>query len=146
MVKSEMEDTPSRKKMDVAKSIEYSAGDIEDFIVSMRKQGNTCAGIGQLLRDQYGIFDVKKVCKKTVMQIVEEKTGKIEYPEDIFTMIRKAVGLRKHLASHRGDVHNRVQLQDLESKIRRLGKYYRRIGRLPKGWTYDPVKAALLVK
>jgi small subunit ribosomal protein S15 len=37
-------------------------------------------------------------------------------------------------------------LQLMESRIRRLVKYYVREGVLPQGWRYEPKKAALLVK
>jgi small subunit ribosomal protein S15 len=34
----------------------------------------------------------------------------------------------------------------IESKIRRLVKYYTKNNVLPEGWRYDPKTAALLVK
>jgi len=34
----------------------------------------------------------------------------------------------------------------IESRIRRLGKYYVREGQLPEGWRYNPREAALLIK
>ena len=37
-------------------------------------------------------------------------------------------------------------LELLESKIRRLGKYYARKGKLPKDWKYSIETAKLIVK
>ncbi|HNQ32531.1 MAG TPA: 30S ribosomal protein S15, partial [Methanoculleus sp.] len=43
------------------------------------------------------------------------------------------------------DLHNTRQLQITESKVRRLVKYYVRSGRMPKGWTYKPETAEILL-
>jgi len=59
-------------------------------------------------------------------------------PEDLANLIRKALGLRKHLATNKNDLHNKRQLQLTESKVRRLARYYVRAGTLPKDWTYKP--------
>jgi small subunit ribosomal protein S15 len=42
-------------------------------------------------------------------------------------------------------VHNARQLQITESKVRRLAKYYVKSGRMPKGWTYKPETAEILL-
>ncbi|MBC7119946.1 MAG: 30S ribosomal protein S15, partial [Methanobacteriaceae archaeon] len=71
---------------------------------------------------------------------------KLEYPEDLINLMKKAVNIREHLKEHPKDLHSRRGLQLVESKIRRLVKYYVRKGVLPEGWKYDPEKAALIVK
>ncbi|KAB3548078.1 MAG: 30S ribosomal protein S15, partial [ANME-2 cluster archaeon] len=43
------------------------------------------------------------------------------------------------------DVHNKRALQLTESKIRRLVKYYRRTGTLPKDWVYRADTAEMLI-
>jgi len=136
----------SRKVKGSAKWVELSIDEIEKIIVDLRKAGNTNAKIGVTLRDQYGVPSVLGICKKTITQIVESKIGKIQYPDDLLNLIKKAVRLRKHMAINKGDVHNKLRLIRTESKIRRLAKYYVRSKELPTGWKYDPDTAALLVR
>lgn len=137
----------SRKPKKFApKWIDFSPQEIEKTIVELRRAGSSIAEIGKTLRDQYGIPDVKSICKKTITQIVEEQLGKLAYKEDILNLMKRAVGLRKHLEKHKGDVHNIIKLRNVESKIRRLGRYYTKKKMLPPNWTYVPEQAALLVK
>lgn len=126
--------------------VELSAPEIEEMVVKMGKEGTSPALIGQSLRDQHGIPSVRNVTGKTVMKILKEGGVKIEYPPDILSLINKAVGLRKHLKANTRDVHNRTKLIHIESKIRRLARFYTEKEVLPKGWKYDPERAALLVK
>jgi len=79
-------------------------------------------------------------------EILEEEGITIKYPEDLLNLMKKAVNLRKHLEEHRKDLHNRRGLTLIESKIRRLVKYYKRVGKLPKDWKYDPKAAELIVR
>jgi len=60
-------------------------------------------------------------------------------------LIVKALGLRKHLAENKKDVHNKRQMQLTESKIRRLVRYYVSSGKLAKGWVYKPETAEILL-
>lgn len=136
----------SRKTRSPAKWVETSPEEVEKMIINLRKAGNSAAQIGVILRDQHGIPSVRNLCKKPVMQIIEEKTGKVAYPDDLLNLIKKAVNLRKHLDKHKSDVHNKAKLHSIESKIRRAGRYYSRTGKLAANWVYDPEKAALLVR
>ena len=61
-------------------------------------------------------------------------------------LIRRVVNIIDHLKENPKDLHGKRGLTIIESKIRRLGKYYLREGQLPEGWRYDPTEAALLVK
>jgi small subunit ribosomal protein S15 len=98
-----------------------------------------------ILRDQYGILDVRLVCGRKLTKILEENGLGMELPEDLYNLIVKAVNLREHLEKHKKDKHNTRGLYLVESKIKRLGKYYKKSGRLPKDWRYDPEKAKILV-
>jgi small subunit ribosomal protein S15 len=37
-------------------------------------------------------------------------------------------------------------LHRIESKIKRLSRYYARMGTIPENWKYDPKEAELLIK
>ena len=126
--------------------IEYSNEEIEELILKLRKEGNSTSMIGIILRDQYGIPDVKVVTGKKITKILEDHGQELEYPEDLMNLIRKAVNIREHLDENPKDLHTRRGLRIIESKIRRLVKYYVREGVLPEGWRYEPRSAALLVK
>jgi len=120
--------------------------EVEELIVKMARQGMNSTMIGLRLRDEYGVPSVRALCKKTVTQIMKENGIKIEYPDDLLNLIKKAVRMRKHLSENKRDTHNRVKLSHVEAKIKRLARYYRRTGKLPADWVYDPETAALLVK
>ncbi len=126
--------------------VEYSNEEIEELILKLTKEGNSTSKIGIILRDQYGIPNVKMVTGDKITQILEKHDQKPEYPEDIMNLIKKAVNIRDHLKENPKDLHTKRGLQIIESQIRRLGRYYVREGVMPEGWRYDPQKAALLVK
>ncbi|MBI5159771.1 30S ribosomal protein S15 [Candidatus Micrarchaeota archaeon] len=120
--------------------------EVEQEIIRMGKSGTSSADIGRILRDKHGVPSVKSLLGKSLTEILKNGGVKIEYPEDLLNLIKKAVLMRKHLAKNTRDTHNRVKLLHVESKIRRLAKYYRGAKALPKNWAYDPEKASLLVK
>lgn len=126
--------------------VEYSTEEIEELILKLNKEGNSASLIGIILRDQYGIPNIKLVTGKKITKILEEHGQKEEYPEDIMNLIKKAVNIREHLIENPKDLHTKRGLQITESQIRRLGNYYVKEGVLPEGWRYEPGKAALLIK
>ncbi|MBC7100725.1 30S ribosomal protein S15 [Methanothermobacter tenebrarum] len=126
--------------------VEYSNEEIEELIIKLYKEGNPPSKIGIILRDQHGIPNVKAITGMKITEILEKHDIKLEYPEDLINLMKKAVNIREHLKEHPKDLHTRRGLQLVESKIRRLVKYYVRKGVLPEGWKYDPEKAALIVK
>ena len=126
--------------------IEYSNEEIEELILKLKKEGNSTSMIGIILRDQYGVPDVKLITGMKITKILEKHNQGLEYPEDLMNLIRKAVNIREHLKENPKDLHTRRGLRIVESKIRRLVTYYRNEGVLPEGWRYEPKQAALLVK
>ncbi|ADV65623.1 30S ribosomal protein S15 [Desulfurococcus mucosus] len=125
--------------------LDMSPNDVELLVVELAKKGYTPSMIGVILRDQYGIPLVKQVTGRKLVEILEKHGVKITIPEDLMSLIQKAVNLRRHLEEHPKDTHSQRGLIEVESKIHRLVKYYKRIGRLPPDWKYDPEKARLLV-
>lgn len=123
----------------------FTPEEIETLIVELAKKGYGPSMIGIILRDQFGVPLVKPILGKKVSQVLEEHGAAPPIPEDLLMLIRKAVNLRRHLEEHPKDLHAKKGLIDLESKIRRLVKYYKRVGKLPPDWEYDPERAKLLV-
>jgi small subunit ribosomal protein S15 len=99
--------------------------------------------IGNKLRDEHGIPLAKSVTGKTVSQILAENNVKFDMPEDLEILVRKAIGLQKHLRTHNSDSRNVRSLELVESKIHRLSKYYKSLGRIPANWKYAAVVAQL---
>jgi small subunit ribosomal protein S15 len=122
----------------------YDREEVEQLINKLAKDGLTNAQIGLVLRDQYGVPDVRVLGLR--VSKVTESTVKKEVPEDLYSLIVKAVNLHKHMKDNHGDANSKHGLELLESKIRRIGKYYSRTGKLPSDWKYDYDKARLLVK
>jgi len=125
--------------------LDMSPSDIELLVVELAKKGYTPSMIGIILRDQYGVPLVKQVTGKKLTQILEKYNVKLPVPEDLLFLMKKAVNLRRHLEEHPKDLHAKKGLIDLESKIHRLVKYYKRIGKLPPDWKYTPEQAKLIV-
>ena len=124
--------------------VEYDNDELESLILKIAKENKTPSQIGIILRDQYGVSDVRS----TGMRIrrVVEKEIKPEVPEDLYNLIKKAVNLHKHMNDNKKDSRSKHGLELIESKIRRLGKYYVKKKRLPKDWKYTIEMAKLLVK
>lgn len=126
--------------------VEYPAHEVEELVVKLHKEGLTPTSIGLRLRDIYSIPSVKNICNKSIARILKDKEQEIGYPDDLLNLIKRAVRMGKHLEKNRPDKHNRTKLIHVESKIKRLSRYYRRTGRMPSDWVYDPEKAKLLVR
>jgi small subunit ribosomal protein S15 len=119
--------------------------EIETRIVELAKEEKSTSEIGMILRDQYAVPDVKIATRKTVSQILEHSNIKPEIPEDLTNLIKTALKLKKHIDNHHEkDFKTQRSLHLTESKIRRLTKYYRREGRIPKDWVYRYEQAKLM--
>lgn len=66
-------------------------------------------------------------------------------PEDLYYLIKKAVSIRKHLERNRKDTDSKFRLILVESRIHRLGRYYKTKGILPPTWKYESQTASALV-
>lgn len=130
----------------VPKWVKYKGKEIEDIVVKLAKEKKNSAVIGSILRDQYGIPDSRLVTKKSVTEIMRENSEYPIMPEDLMSLFRKAVELREHTAGNKKDKKAIKGLEHLESKIRRLVKYYSREGKVAKGFKYDPEKVKLIIQ
>ncbi len=138
----------SRKPMatENPKWVQQSAEEVKDLVGKMATEGMTMARIGLVLRDQYGIPNVRLATGKTIREICAEKEIKFELPDDLQNLMKRAVALSGHVKSNPKDFHNTRGLRLIESKIRRLVKYYKREGVIPENWTYALDTAALQVE
>ena len=134
---------PYRKQAPAWSNIDPKA--ITQVILNLRKEGASSSKIGLVLRDSYGVPDVKLALGKRIGDILKENKVASEIPEDLRDLMIKALGLRKHLGENKKDLHNKRQLNLTESKIRRLVRYYRGTKKLPKEFVYKPETAEILL-
>ena len=125
--------------------LEVDRQKVVSLIVEMYNKGYTTSRIGIELRDLHCIPDVKTALGVSMYDILKESGIKMEMPEDITNLMKRAVRLNKHLVGRKKDLHNWRALHLIEAKIRRLGRYYVQTGVLPQGWAYDIDSAKLLV-
>ena len=118
---------------------------VKKKVEELRRQGLSTSMIGVILRDQYGVPNVREVLGTKMSHIVKELNLEPKYPEDLVNLVKKASNLRKHLEENKKDLHSKRGLQLIESKIRRLVKYYKKKDVFPPEWKYDPQKAGLLL-
>ncbi|AWR99522.1 30S ribosomal protein S15 [Metallosphaera hakonensis] len=127
------------------KWVRFSREEVEMLIEELAKKGYTPSMIGLVLRDQYGVPLAKQIIGKKVNQFLREKGLAPDIPEDLFNLIRRAVNVRRHLNEYPADKTAKKGLEEIESKIRRVSRYYKEVQILPANWAYDPAKAELLV-
>ncbi|MFB6076494.1 MAG: 30S ribosomal protein S15 [Candidatus Aenigmatarchaeota archaeon] len=135
---------PSRDK--APEWVKYSKDEIIKLVKKLAKKEKTPSEIGTILRDKYGIPSARKITGKKIGKILEENDLNPEIPQDLFDLLQRAVNVRDHLEENPSDSFSIHGLESIESKIRRLVKYYKQKGKLPEDWKYDPEKARLLVK
>ena len=123
--------------------IKQDVKEIEELIVKYAKDDLSPSQIGVKLRDQHSIPLVKPIIKKTISEVLEENDLKTDLPEDLDNIVKKAIGLQKHLKSNKGDYRNVRSLELIEAKVHRLSVYYKKVGRIPKNWKYKSIVAQL---
>ena len=123
--------------------ISQSSKEIEDIVVKYAKEGLSPSQIGIKLRDQYAIPLIKPITNKTISKILEENELIPDLPEDLDNIVKKAVGLQKHLKANKGDHRNVRSLELIEAKVHRLATYYKKNGKIPQNWKYKSVVAQL---
>ena len=133
----------------VDKAPEWSntdAKEVTELILSLAAEGHNPTTIGTILRDQHAVPDVRLVLGKRLGQVLAENEITPKYPEDMMSLMRRALRLIDHLESNRKDRHNSRQLELTESKIRRLSRYYKGRGQLDTEWTYKRDELRLVVE
>merc|ERR1711965_558587 len=92
--------------------VHISAQDLTDQMVKLAKRGSTPSQIGVLLRDQYGIPQVKGVTGSKILRILKVNGVAPTLPEDLYHLITKAyththTHTRAHAHTQRPDPRQR---------------------------------------
>jgi small subunit ribosomal protein S15 len=120
--------------------------EIEETILRLHAEGFTAAAIGVRLRDSFGVPNVRLATGKGILDILKARGVKMDIPQDLSALMKRAVEVQSHLKQHTKDLSNKRGLQLIESKIRRLSRYYKEQGLLPQDWDYSLKVAELQAK
>merc|ERR1719164_243785 len=123
----------------------FTAADVEDHIFKLARKGLTPSKIGVRLRDAKGIASVKALTGSKILRILKAKGLAPSLPEDLYSLIKKAVSVRKHIEKNRQDKDSKFRLILIESRIHRLARYYKKALVLPPNWKYSSATASALV-
>merc|ERR1740123_1183390 len=126
-------------------SLKITSDEVKDQIFKLAKKGLTPSQIGVIPRDSHGVAQVRHVTGNKILRILKSKGLAPDLPEDIYYLIKKAVSIRKHLERNRKDKDSKFRLILVESRIRRLARYYKIKGVLAPVWRYDSNTASALV-
>ncbi len=137
----------SRKPIVVEKTKTlHSDEEIKEKVIELAKKGTRASEIGLIMRDQYGVGDLRAFLDDRLVTFLKKEKTAPEYPQDLIDLIRKAVKMRVHMKKNVTDNNNKVKLSHVESKIHRLVKYYKKEKVLTSDWKYQHDKANLLLK
>jgi len=125
--------------------VRHKKDEVESLIQKLAKNRSS-SQIGIILRDSYGIPDVKSITEKSISQTLKEKGLGKDLPDDLLALIKRAVLLNKHLEKNKKDEPAHRGLTLTRSKINRLVKYYKKTGRLPEEWKLQTEKISLYVE
>ena len=120
--------------------------EVVEQALKLAKTGVGQAQIGQTLRDSYAVPSARAVTGKRLGTLLREHGAKPEIPDDLQALLKRVVHLQRHLEAHPKDLSNRRGLSLIESRIRRLARYYRQRRLLPATWSYSSARAALQVE
>ncbi|MBN1678201.1 MAG: 30S ribosomal protein S15 [Candidatus Thermoplasmatota archaeon] len=128
------------------KWVQQTPEEVSELVATLAGEGMSMAKIGLVLRDQHAVPNVRLLTGKSIKEILEEKGVKSELPDDLQALMKRAVAMSGHVKKNPKDLHNLRGRHLLESKIRRLVKYYKREGIIPQTWNYSLETAALEVE
>lgn len=126
--------------------LSYKPKEVEMLIVKLAKEGKQPSKIGLILRDTYGIPDVRSLLKKKITEVLKDRNLLKELPEDILALIKKDVAIMKHIKANKMDMTAKRGQLITESRIKKLVKYYKNSRRIPETWKYDPEKAGMFLE
>jgi len=123
-----------------------SKEEIEQMVVKLAKEGMSASKIGLVLRDQYAVPSVRLATGKTMYEILDGNGLMPDIPDDLMALMKRAINVNNHMSENAKDMASNRNMQLIESKIRRLVKYYKRQDILPQDWTYSLKNAELLLE
>ena len=124
----------------------YDAKKTELLLAKLAKEGKSTSQIGIILRDVYGIPNISALCGKSISAILKEKKLLLDVPEDLAALLKRYASVKKHIEANKHDETAKRGLHLTSSKIGRLVKYYKRSGRVPEAWKFDPERTGFFAE
>ncbi len=124
----------------------YKEKEVEKLVLKHAKAGKNPSEIGMILRDNYGIHNIKALTNQKVTAILDKNKLSKTLPEDLIALIKKMIAVRAHLEKNKQDQSAGRGMILTSSKIRRIVKYYKRVGKLPVDWTLDMERLKMYVQ
>lgn len=87
--------TPFKRRC--PKWVSHTPKTIVDLIVTMAKKGMSPSQIGVLIRDKEAVPSIKLLTGQKIVRLLKKNGCAPEMPEDIYSLIKKAVNIRRHL-------------------------------------------------
>ena len=125
--------------------LKTTSREVVQTITKLARKGVPPSLIGLQLRDSMGVAQVKSVTGRKIIRLLKHNGLAPEIPEDMYCLIKRAVGMRKHLERNRRDTGAKFRLILVESRIHRLARYYKKTKTLPPTWKYEAATAASMV-
>ncbi|GKT16189.1 putative multi-domain containing protein [Aduncisulcus paluster] len=119
--------------------------EVTKVICELARKGVSPSRIGLILRDRYGVGQVRFLTGSKIIRILKANGLAPKYPEDLTCLIRKAVSIRKHLSVNTRDKDAKFRLILIESRIHRLARYYRRTRQVEATFGYKSATASTLI-
>lgn len=79
-----------------------------DQIFKLARRGLSPSQIGVILRDSYGVPQVRFITGNKILRILKSNGLNPSIPEDLYHLIKKAVSVRKHLERNRADKDSKL--------------------------------------
>ena len=114
-------------------------------IEALAKKGYKPSQIGVILRDNFAIPQAKLITGAKILRVLKKKGLAPQIPEDLYSLMKRAVTVRKHIEKNKRDRGSKYRLILVESKIHRLVRYYKLTKQIPSNWRYDYQTALALV-
>merc|ERR1712086_332051 len=122
-----------------------SSDEVKEQICKYAQKGLRQSQIGVILRDSYGVAQVKNVTGTKILRILKTRGLAPSLAEDLYMLIKKALTVREHLEKNRKDKDSKFRLILIESRIHRLARYYKLSKRIAGNWRYESANAAALL-
>ncbi|MGM5483844.1 MAG: 30S ribosomal protein S15 [Nanobdellota archaeon] len=135
---------PASKK--VPEWVSMDKEELQLLIEKFAKKNESTAKIGMILRDSYGVPDVKGILGMSISKYLATKGYNSDFPEDLKNLMKRVLQLRKHYELNKQDRAAKRGIQLGDSKINRLVKYYKEKGVLESTFRYVPSELNIYLK
>ncbi|EJW03395.1 hypothetical protein EDEG_02252 [Edhazardia aedis USNM 41457] len=114
--------------------VRLSKQEIVDFIVQNAKKGMPPAKIGTLLRDLHAVGNIRNIFGKRLVDVMKANGVAPSIPIDLSDLVKNSINIRNHIKNFPKDKSARHHLFLNDSKMYRLGRYYKREQQIPDNW------------